>query len=78
MPRPEISGFLSDLSMIALFLRGVQEHIAHIGAVNVGVAACTRLVLRRVAVRGHGRLACRRVQRRRMALQADRVHIGMS
>ena len=61
--------------MIALFLRGVQEHIAHIGAVNAGVTTCTRLARRRAAMRG---LACSGVERRRMALQADRVHIGMS
>ena len=70
--------FISDSSTITIFLRGVLEHLARIGAVNAGVTACTRLALRRMAVRGHGRLAYRRVQRRRMALQADRVHIGLS
>ena len=66
----------SALSAIVLLLLGVEEHLAHIGAVNAGVAACTRLARRRVAMRGNGRLARRRVQRRRMALQADGVHIG--
>lgn len=74
----EVLGVLSVLPMIALYMREVQEHLARVRAVNAGVAAYAGLAWRRVAVRGCGRLACRRVQRRQMALQAKRVHIGLN
>ena len=43
---------------------------------NARVADCARLILHRLVVRWSDRLSRREVRRRRMALKANRVHIG--
>ena len=66
------------MSTLAISLLRPQEHVADVGAMNVRVTTNTRRALRRQDVRRHGRHARCRVQRRQVALLADRVHIRLN
>src|SRR5215469_8512185 len=53
-----------------------KENCANVRAVDLGMADGARLILHGLVVRRTHRLRCSEVRRGRVALEADRVHIG--